>query len=102
MATKRAKRDVENRDFMGFAQRIIAAAGRRVGSGDIDELPRLMDIDQELRLATLQAVIELRLDHGYSWQDLADRCSFSRQAAQKKWGAAVDREARRRSALDVS
>lgn len=96
MATKRPKREVENGEFMGFALRILEAAGRRVGTGDIESLPLLLDLADRARLAETTAVIGLRLDHGYSWQEIGDRCGFTRQAAQKRWGEIVAREAGRR------
>lgn len=98
MTSKRPKRDVENNEFFGFAQRIMAAAGRRVAAGDIEALPILLDLEHEVQLATVHAVIGLRLDGGFSWQDIADRLGTSRQAASKRWGDVVAREAKRRAA----
>lgn len=98
MATKRPKREVENTEFLGFALRILEAAGRRVATGDIDALPLLLELGDRARLAEVNAVIGLRLDHGYTWQEIGDRCGFTRQAASKRWGAIVSREEARRAA----
>ncbi len=79
------KRVVENNDFAKFAARIVRAYGRRIADGDVDALPGLLDLADDINTALGQAVIGLR-DFGYSWADIGRRLGISRQAAQQRWG----------------
>jgi hypothetical protein len=76
---------VENLDYAAFAIRIIRAHGRRIAQGDIEALPDLLDLADELDTATRHAVNGLRT-FGYSWTDIATRLGTTRQAAQQRWG----------------
>ena len=55
-----------------FATCIIRAHGRRIASGDIEALPDLLDLADELNAATQHAVNGLR-PFGYCWTDIAVR-----------------------------
>ncbi|MEU5155210.1 hypothetical protein [Glycomyces sp. NPDC021274] len=79
---------VENREFNGFARRIIRAYGRRVAEGDVDALPELLELSASLDEAITNAVRGLRA-FGYSWAEIAERIGMSRQAAQQRWGKAI-------------
>jgi DNA-directed RNA polymerase specialized sigma24 family protein len=83
--SRRRRRDVENLDYAAFATRIIRAHGRRIAAGDIEALPDLLDLADELDAATRHAVDGLRA-FGYSWNDIASRLGTTRQAAQQRWG----------------
>ena len=61
---------MENLDYAAFATRIIRAHGRRIAQGDIEALPDLLDLADELHAATRHAVNGLRA-FGYSWADIA-------------------------------
>jgi hypothetical protein len=76
---------VENDDYAAFARRIVAAHGRRIAAGDIERLPDLVALAQEIDHATTVAVTGLR-HAGYSWADIANRLGITRQAAQQRWG----------------
>jgi hypothetical protein len=76
---------VENLDYAAFAARIIRAHGRRIAKGDIEALPDLLDLADELHAATQHAVNGLRA-FGYSWTDIATRLGTTRQATQQRWG----------------
>ena len=69
---------MENLDYAAFATRIIRAHGRRIADGDIDALPDLLDLADELDAATQHAVNGLRA-FGYSWADIAARLGTTRQ-----------------------
>ena len=76
---------VENREFAAFVRRIIRAVGRRVAAGDVEALPELLLLADEVEQATQSAVAGLRVA-GYSWAEIAARTGTSRQAAQQRWG----------------
>lgn len=76
---------VENDAYNAFLRRAIRAAGRRVGSGDVDGLADLLSLAGELDGAIDAAVRGLR-DAGYSWGEIASRVGVSRQAAQQRGG----------------
>lgn len=82
---RRRRSQVENLDYAAFATRIIRAHGRRIAQGDIEALPDLLDLADELNAATSHAVTGLRA-FGYSWADIASRLGTTRQAAQQRWG----------------
>ena len=82
--SRRRRRDVENLDYAAFATRIIRAHGRRIAEGDVEALPDLLDLADELQAATRHAVDGLRA-FGYSWTDIATRLGTTRQAAQQRW-----------------
>jgi len=75
---------VENLDYAAFATGIIRAHSRRIAEGDIEALPDLLDLADELHAATQHAVAGLRT-FGYSWADIATRLATTRQAAQQRW-----------------
>jgi len=76
---------VDNPDYAAFARRIIRAHGRRIADGDVDALPDLLDLADELDAATQTAINGLRA-FGYSWAAIASRIGTTRQAAQQRWG----------------
>ena len=75
---------VENDQYMAFCVRILRAAGRRIAEGDVEALPELAALQQELDKALATAVTGLR-DFGYSWGQIASRLGVTRQAAQQRW-----------------
>jgi hypothetical protein len=76
---------VENDDYAAFVRRVIAAYGRRVAAGDIEALPALTDLSDQIEAALTTAVAGLRA-YGYSWTEIATRLGISRQAAHQRWG----------------
>ena len=74
---------METLDYAAFAIRIVRAHGRRIAQGDIEALPDLLDLADELDTATRHAVSGLRT-FGYSWTDIATRLGTTRQAAQQR------------------
>ena len=68
-----------------MVERMIKAYARRVGLGDVEELPRMIDMHRVLDEALDQAVAGLR-QCGYSWGEIAKRAGTSRQGAQQRWG----------------
>ena len=78
--------DVENDAYLVFVARVIAAAGRRIATGDVDALPDLAQLSADLDAALITAVAGLR-EFGYSWEQIASRLGVTRQAAQQRWGS---------------
>ena len=76
---------MENDAYLVFVARIIAAAGKRVATGDVEALPDLARLSADLDAALIMAVEGLR-QFGYSWEQIASRLGVTRQAAQQRWG----------------
>jgi len=79
-------RIVENYDYAAFLRRIVRAYGRRVAAGDIEAVPDMARLADDLDAAIRDAITELRARHGYSWADIGLRLGVTRQAAQQRWG----------------
>ena len=76
---------MENDAYLVFVARVLAAAGKRVATGDVDALPDLARLSADLDAALATAVQGLR-EFGYSWEQVASRLGVTRQAAQQRWG----------------
>jgi hypothetical protein len=82
---------VENRAFAAFAGRILIAAGRRVADGDVEALADLVNLRSDLDQAIAVAIEGLRSEKwSYSWGDIARVLGVTRQAAQQRYGSAVE------------
>jgi predicted nucleic-acid-binding protein len=79
-------RSIENPDYAAFLKRIIRAYSKRIAEGDIEALADLSGVIVELDHAIMQAIKQLRAQHGYSWADIARPLGITRQAAQQRWG----------------
>lgn len=92
---------VENSEFGAFTRRIMRAFSRRAG-GDVDFLPVLRDVQEEIDDLMRQAVTACRAE-GYSWGEIAQRLGTTRQAAQQRYGSPTARPAiERQGVLDAS
>jgi hypothetical protein len=86
LTPRQRRRDVvENDEYAAFCRRIIRAHARRVASGDIEALPDMAALGDQLDTAIRDAITGLRA-FGYSWTDIGARLGVSKQAAQKRWG----------------
>src|SRR2546426_771304 len=89
----RPRDPVENSEFAAFAARILRAAARRVGNGDVEGLSALVALRSELDQGIGTAVAGLRRQRwSYSWAEIAQVLGVTRQAAQQRYGAALDKE----------
>jgi hypothetical protein len=79
-------RVVENYDYAAFLRRVVRAYSRRVAAGDIEAVPDMVRLSNEVDAAIRDAITELRAKHGYSWADIGLRLGVTRQAAQQRWG----------------
>ena len=79
-------RVVENYDYAAFLRRIVRAYSRRVAAGDIEAVPDMVRLSDDIDAAIRDAITELRSKHGYSWADIGLRLGVTRQAAQQRWG----------------
>jgi len=84
----RSREPVENRAYTAFCARIIRAAGWRIADGNVEALPELAHLADDLDHALSNAVAGLR-SLGYSWAEIAARFGTTRQAAQQRWGHAA-------------
>jgi len=65
--------------------RMMAAASRRVGESDIEELRELLALERVLDQALHDSVAGLRAT-GMTWQQLGEAAGTTRQGAQQRWG----------------
>ena len=79
-------RVVENYDYAAFLRRVVRAYSRRVAAGDIEAVPDMVRLSNDVDAAIRDAITELRARHGYSWADIGLRLGVTRQAAQQRWG----------------
>lgn len=84
LTPERVRRLVENDEFTAFSRRVLRAAGRRVGAGDVEALADLAALAVALETAISDAVGGLRAA-GYSWDEIAARLGVARQAAHQRW-----------------
>jgi hypothetical protein len=76
----------ENAAYAEFASRIVCRFAKRVGEGDIDALPDLLALRDQLDRQTAEAVAALRAaPHYYSAAQIADRIGVTRQAVTQRW-----------------
>jgi DNA-directed RNA polymerase specialized sigma24 family protein len=81
----RHRRYLENTDYAAFVSRVLSAYGRRVANGDIEALPELVGLAEQLDDIMSTAVTGLR-EQGYSWAEIANRLGVTKQAAHQRWG----------------
>jgi len=87
LTPKRRDRVVENPEYAAFACRILRAAARRVGDGDIEGLAGLVALRTEVDAAIAAAIDGLRSPKwAYSWAQIAQVLGTTRQAAQQRYG----------------
>jgi hypothetical protein len=79
----------ETGEYLGAARRFIRAAGARVADADEPELAQLMTLYSDLDAAVVIAIRGMR-DRGCSWAYIARGLGTTRQAAQMRWGKAVE------------
>lgn len=76
---------VENPAFAQAVRRMLRALARRAG-GDVETLPILRDMQDDLDALMRQAVTACRAEN-YSWAEIAKRLGTTRQAAQQRYGS---------------
>lgn len=77
---------VETPAYIDFARRVIVAAGRRVGDGDLENLAALDGLRDVLDEAIAGAVAGLRAEpHAYPWSAIGDELGVKRQAAMQRF-----------------
>jgi hypothetical protein len=76
----------ETTEYAAFARRVVTAFADRVGDGDLDALPELLALRDQLDRDIATAVASLRAEpHLYSWRNIAEAIGVTRQAAMKRW-----------------
>ncbi len=85
---KRPKRQVETMEYLSAVERLIRAAGRRVGDSDEPELARLFELGEVLDRARTVAIRGLR-DRGVSWRIIGAAVGVTAEAARVRWDTKV-------------
>jgi hypothetical protein len=85
----RRRKDRENPEFAGAAERIISALGRRIADGNPDELLLLRALGTTIREAEAVAVAGLR-EQGHSDAIIANELGCTRQAVEQRWPRSAD------------
>jgi hypothetical protein len=94
-ARKRSRVAKENDQYGDFVRDALTAYGRRIGQGDIEELPRLVSLAEELEPIVVAAIAELRSARwGYSWSEIGRVLATTKQAAQQRYGPKIDSDGR--------
>jgi hypothetical protein len=83
-----ARREVETTDYLGFAKRVIRAAGERTGQGDPFDLGELIALRESVE-AAISTAVALQRASEYSWAEIGDGLGISRQAAQQRYAERV-------------
>ncbi|MCW2674765.1 MAG: hypothetical protein JWP14_3354 [Frankiales bacterium] len=88
MSTVKAGRtgERETEDVARGVARMIRAVGNRVADQDIDGLPLLVLLADEVERQMHRAVVQLHDDCAYSWAEIGVRLGISKQAAQQRFG----------------
>lgn len=92
LTRKRPKRHVEDDVYSAFTRRIIAAFGRRIAVGDVEDLRLLATLSTDVDVALREGVKGLRAN-GFTWTQIADRLGVTKQSAQERFGTPTDRHA---------
>ena len=85
---KRPKRQVETMEYLSAVERLIRAAGRRVGDSDEPELARLFRMQDALDEARVAAVRGMR-SRGVSWRTIGTAVGVTGEAARIRWDAKI-------------
>jgi hypothetical protein len=92
LTRKRPRRHVEDDAYSAFTRRIVAAFGRRIANGDVEDLRLLASLSSDVDTALREAVTGLR-SNGFTWTQIADRLGVTKQSAQERFGTRADRNA---------
>jgi hypothetical protein len=78
------KRTVDTEAYLTMLERLLAAAHRRVGQSDVDELRVLARLSRSIEDLQTEAVRRLRAE-SVTWDDIGTATGVTRQAALMKW-----------------
>lgn len=80
----------ETPEYGKMVARMIRAYGKRVADADEIDLGQMLTMRDELDAAIVAAVHGQRTKWGRSWGYIAEGAGLTRQAAQQRWGKAVN------------
>jgi hypothetical protein len=72
-------------EFVRMTRRMVAAAGRRVGHADAEDLRELAGLRADVERAISAACIGMHED-GYSWKSIGEALGTTGQAAYMRYG----------------
>lgn len=91
--TKRRKVERENSDYQAMLKRLIRSYGRRVATGDENDLAEMIELRDALEAAIEAAVHGQRAQKiPASWADIARGLGTTRQYAQRRYGRTTTTE----------
>jgi len=82
---------VETPEYLAMLERLIRAAGARVGDADEVDLAELVKLRDTLDQAIDNAVTIQRVRWGRSWSEIGRGLGITKQAAQQHYGRALQR-----------
>jgi hypothetical protein len=91
-ARRRARRWVDTSDYGRMLRRMVTAYGRRVATGDIEDLADLLALAAFVEDTARAAITQRRqADNSFSWAVVAEATGTTRQAAQQRWSPRPER-----------
>lgn len=81
----------ETTEFGKMVARMMRAWGKRVADADEVDLAQMLKARDEFDRSIVLAVYGMRTKWGRSWAYIAEGAGITRQAAQQRWGKAVER-----------
>jgi uncharacterized protein with PIN domain len=83
---KKRRRFVELGEYRKMVGRLLRSLGRRVSSGDPEDLTHLITLSREVDELLRQAIQQQRSRSAVSWSQIAAELGTSKQAAQQRYG----------------
>jgi hypothetical protein len=94
---KRRSREKDNREYFGFARRMLRAYGKRVVAEDPSDLRYLLELRAEMDAVIARTARELHdgaeatettpARAGWSWAEIGAEVGITKRAAFTRWGA---------------
>lgn len=72
-------------EFVRMVRRMVAAAGRRTGHSDVEDLRELAGLRADVERAIAAACVGMH-DDGYSWKSIGEALGTTGQAAYMRYG----------------
>ena len=85
MTSARPVKVRETSDFAAMMSRMIAAHGRRVAGGNLEDLAELVRLRRELDETIDFAARSLHDDAGHSWTEIGRVLGITRQSARERF-----------------
>ena len=80
------RRYTDTADFGNMVVRMIRAYGKRCESADMDDLRRLIQMQDDVADTIRTTIAHLKTEQEFSWSAIAEATGTTRQGAQQRWG----------------